>query len=265
MKNKKIGDYNSHKPEAWIAVSNNRQKIYGTKNDLVYLDDGQEFQIELFNPDKIPYLVKIYLNDGLISSSGLILNPGQRYFLDRYIDEKKKFLFSTYEVENTAEIKEAIKNNGKVRVEFYPEQKISTWPNTYVWPQTTWPQTWTSYYQSYPSNTSVNFCNGDAVEFTTTNSTNTLMSVNNCCSYSSEYKSTKETGRVERGGESSQNFEWGTGNYSSIFKYSSEYQIFPRSAKPTEISEIRSYCTQCGSRIKKKSWKFCPGCGGSLD
>ena len=45
MKNNTIGVHSTPKPQAWVAVSNNRQKIYGAKDDLVYLENGQEFQI----------------------------------------------------------------------------------------------------------------------------------------------------------------------------------------------------------------------------
>ena len=108
----------TNQPSAHVALNNNRLRAYA---DVIYLKDGDEFQIELFNPTQISYLAKIYLNDNLISTAGLVIKPGQRYFLDRHIDEKKKLLFSTYEVEDTSEVRQAIKNNGKIKVEFYPE------------------------------------------------------------------------------------------------------------------------------------------------
>lgn len=267
MKNKTIGEYVSPKPQAWVAVSSNRQKIYGKNNDLVYLDNGQEFQIELYNPTSIAYLVKIYLNDLLISSSGLVLKPGQRYFLDRYIDEKKKFLFSTYEVEDSEEVKEAIKNNGRVKVEFYPEQTnwLSNGTTTGNW----------TYYPSnyYPSSPTV--WGGSSVTLAGTTVNNLVYTSNAGGSITSSYGNTSfsncsiagslETGRVEKGNKSDQNFGKDFGSYSWFCTYKSEYQILPRSVKPTEVSEIRSYCTECGSRVKKKSWKFCPNCGESLD
>ena len=267
MKNKTIGAYNAPRPEAWIAVSNNRQKIYGTKEDLVYLDNDQEFQIELFNPTTISYLAKIYLNDKIISNSGLVLKPGQRYFLDRHIDEQKKLLFSTYHVDDTEEVKKAISNNGKVKVEFYAEQftnpiSISSGSSTWI----SNPGTWTiqPYYYGgttintyYTSNSQTLSGNGIGFVSCSTNS-------NVAGSYDTALKSI-ETGRVEKGGKSDQNFGTDYGNYSYYCSYTSEYQIMPRSTKPVEVAEIRSYCTSCGSRMKKKTWKFCPNCGESLD
>ena len=272
MKNNTIGVHSTPKPQAWVAVSNNRQKIYGAKDDLVYLDNGQEFQIELYNPTSTSYLAKIYLNNKVISSSGLVLRPGQRYFLDRFIDEKKKFLFSTYDVDATDEVKEAIKNNGKVKVEFYPEHTSYSWSTlstgtTYVPYHQTWTNnpgtmdpiifggtTTSNVYFTNTSNTST--LSGSSIGYTTTG----LSGVVNCSGAGS-----LETGRVEKGEKSDQDFGKDSGSYSWYCSYTSEYQILPRSVKPVEVTEIREYCTGCGTRSKKKSWKFCPNCGESLD
>jgi hypothetical protein len=74
-----------------------------------------------------------------------------------------------------------------------------------------------------------------------------------------------ETGRIEKGGKSNQSFDNDNGTYNSYASWTSEYKILPRSAKPVEVSEIRSYCPGCGTRMKKQNWKFCPTCGESLD
>ena len=267
MKNNTIGAYAAPRPEAWIAVSNNRQKIYGNKEDLVYLDNGQEFQIELYNPTQTSYLAKIYLNDKLISSSGLVLKPGQRYFLDRHIDEQRKLLFSTYDVENSEETKKAIENNGKVKVEFYSEQyytnPISISSGTSTWVTT--PGTWTIQpYTYYGGSTLTGSSNN--VYFSNSVSGNTLgfAGSSNSGTIRASLNSV-ETGRVEKGEKSDQNFGNDYGTYSYYCSYKSEYQILPRSVKPVEVAEIRSYCTGCGTRMKKKTWKFCPNCGESLD
>ncbi len=112
-------------PTANLAVNKSRVKLYNKQGDLptYYLQKGQEFQIELFNPTTDTILAKITLNGNVISQGGLVLNPGQRVFLDRYLDVAKKFLFDTYEVANTQEVKEAIVNNGDFKVEFYRELK----------------------------------------------------------------------------------------------------------------------------------------------
>ena len=283
MKNNKNGLSSTSptsKPQAWVAVSNNRQKNYGTENNLVYLDSEQEFQIELFNPTQISYLAKIYLNDSLISSSGLVIKPGQRYFLDRHIDEKKKLLFSTYDVEDIAEVRQAIKNNGKIKVEFYPEiinfnRSFSSVGTTYAPYNQQWgtitptinPITWATSFGGTTTNnvyyTSGNITTtstlGNNVTYTSSNSESIAGSVT--CSVAGSL----ETGRVDKGEKSQQTFGTDYGSYSAIWTYCSEYQLMPRSVKPVEVTEIRSYCPGCGTRMKKKTWKFCPNCGESLD
>jgi predicted component of type VI protein secretion system len=115
---KLISTMKTNQPSAYIALNNNRLKAYA---DVIYLKDGDEFQIELFNPYQVSVLAKIYINNSLISTSGLVFRPGQRYFLDRFIDTNKKFKFNTYTVDSgtTPEVLKAIENNGSVKVEFY--------------------------------------------------------------------------------------------------------------------------------------------------
>lgn len=112
-------------PTANLAVNRSRIKIYNKQGEMptYYLQSGQEFQIELFNPTKDVVLAKIILNGNPISQGGLVLNPGQRVFLERYLDVAKKFLFDTYEVAKTSEAQQAIENNGDFKVEFFRERQ----------------------------------------------------------------------------------------------------------------------------------------------
>lgn len=111
-------------PTANLTVNKSRIKLYDKQGEMptYYLQSGQEFQIELFNPTTDVILAKIQLNNKHISQGGLVLNPGQRVFLERYLDVAKKFKFDTYEVSNTQEVKEAIKQNGDFKVDFYKEE-----------------------------------------------------------------------------------------------------------------------------------------------
>lgn len=267
----------SGNPQAWIAIQKNRQKVYGSNGkSQVYLKDGQEFQIELFNPTQTRYLVKFKINGNYQSDRGLILNPGQRYFLDRFIDEDKKLEFSTYEVENSKAAKKAIEKNGLLEVEFYAETflhgSIINYPKTYTQPiWTTNPyNVWYGVSDGILSNSvgsgtitlagstsnSVSFTNCGTTIGTAYTSTSNYSSVANNASI--------ETGRVEKGEKSDQKFEDGYGTFSSWASYTTTVHILPRSQKPAETSEIRSYCTECGSRNKKQNWKFCPNCGTKI-
>ena len=266
-------------PQAWVAIKRNRQKIYnkGGKTQ-VYLKDGQEFQIELFNPTQTRYLVKFKINGNYQADRGLILNPGQRYFLDRFIDDDKKLAFSTYEVEDTKAAKKAIEKNGLLEVEFYAETflhgNIISYPRIYNTPN--WSQPiWTTNPSTFWYGTSNGISNnaGGSSTLTLAGSTvNNITYTSGTVACGTTYTSSAnfssvvndasiETGRVEKGEKSDQLFEQGYGTFNSWAAYTTTVQIIPLSQKPAEAQEIRSYCTGCGSRIKKQTWKFCPNCG----
>jgi hypothetical protein len=120
-----IYEPNKKVPTANLAVNKSRVKLYNKQGEMptYYLQKGQEFQIELFNPTTDVVLAKIILNGNPISQGGLVLNPGQRVFLERYLDVAKKFLFDTYEVAKTSEAQQAIENNGDFKVEFFRERQ----------------------------------------------------------------------------------------------------------------------------------------------
>ena len=239
-------------PTAHIAVNRNRLKHYGEK---VYLRDKTHFEIELFNPTSIKVLAKIYLNGVSISTSGIVLKPGQRVFLERWLDVSKKFLFETYEVEDSAESKEAISKNGKVRVEFYDESQTSVWISNYT-PSSYTIDPWTSDVPSF-GGTTINtvYCTnsgliGGNASFTTSGAMPSAGPI--------------ETGRAEQGAASNQQFSSDTSNYSMVVSALVELQILPESAQPVEAEKIRNYCYSCGTRIKNTKWKYCPTCGNEF-
>lgn len=103
---------------AGICVKKNRLRMQGNK---VYLKDKQEFEIELFNPTSDNRLAKIFLNGQEISNSGLVIRPGQRIYLERYLNEPKKFRFDTYFIDGSPESLKAAASNGNVEIYFYDE------------------------------------------------------------------------------------------------------------------------------------------------
>jgi len=250
------------RPQAWIAIHKNRQKTYKDgSEETIYLKDGQEFQIELYNPTQSPVLAKIRLNGNYISDRGLILDPGQRWFLDRHIDSDKRLMFDTYEVENTETNAKAIVKNGMVVVEFYPEiAKTST-----NWGGITW--TTPSYYDGtstpgiYYTNTLGNYTTPIGNSISGSLTTSNASAFYNC---SLDASNTIETGRVKEGAKSDQTFVEGSGNFSSFYSWSDSIKVLPISRKPMTSDELRSYCHECGTRVKKQSWKFCPNCGSKF-
>jgi hypothetical protein len=250
----------SFKPEAWVATQKNRQKIY--KGKKVYLEDGQEFEIELHNPTKSVYLAKVLINGKHISSRGIILQPGQRVFLERFIDENRKLVYETYEVEDTEESKEAIADNGMVSIQFFGEYSHISFggtTTTTIWATGTHTPVWTTYgdTSSFTLNTSIS--GEPSLSFMSTSDP--------AVNYETRTASagSLETGRVQQGDESEQTFENGYGTFNSWPSHTSSYQILPINQLPLESTEIRNYCSGCGTRIRKSSWKFCPHCGESLE
>jgi hypothetical protein len=246
-------------PSANITTKKSRLKEYGNK---VYLNDGTQFEIELFNPKDKPVLAKIKLNGSYISSSGLILKPGQRVFLERFIDVDKKFKFETYEVEASQQVADAIRNNGLVEVEFYDEQVYSQQPFWYGGNTVTLGNsgTWNSNPTFTTSGSNAYYSSTSGIGLVNCSSSITSGTVD----MSAPKEATKETGRVEQGEKSKQEMETGYGNFNSWTSSSIKWQIMPTSTKPVEVSEIRNYCPGCRTRIKKSSWKFCPSCGENL-
>ena len=119
-------------PCAYISKDRKRLKQFG---QTVYLNNGDEFQLELFNPSSTTVLAKIKLDGSYISGGGIVLKPGQRVFLERYLDDARKFKFETYEVDGTSnEVLDAIAGNGDVVIDFFDEYKQPVWNNpiTYI-------------------------------------------------------------------------------------------------------------------------------------
>src|SRR5210317_1858925 len=104
-------------PYAFITLNKQRVKQNGRN---VYLKNGQQFELELFNPLNKSVLAKIKLNGNYLSGGGIVVKPGQRIFLERHLDTPKKFKYETYKVNlSSNEVLTAIQNNGDVSVEFY--------------------------------------------------------------------------------------------------------------------------------------------------
>jgi len=106
---------------AKIAINKSLLKEYRDDENprIVYMNNGDEFQIQLFNPytDRIAASISI---DGVDMGGQIVIRPGERIWLERHIDKARKLKFSTYEVEEgNAEVDNAIRRNGEVIVRFY--------------------------------------------------------------------------------------------------------------------------------------------------
>ena len=243
------------KQSVWTTTSTSQAQAFITKrkqrlkqiNRNIYLKDGDEYEIELFNPNPSYILAKIKIDGEYLSGGGIVLRPGERVFLERFLDSKNKFVFRTYNVDGEAEYVGALRNNGLIEVEFYLEQqKIMLYGNN-----------------TFTTSTPYTF-NGNPTTFTTTGTytTNNLSSVVNTSNTSTYLSKTIETGTTERGSNSNQQFT----NSDRSFEWSpfqtTIWKILPESQKQYDAKELNVlYCGECGSKRKKDTHKFCPHCG----
>ena len=253
------------KPGAWVVNSKDRGRK-SIKSGKVYLNDSEEFEIELFNPLTECVLADIKLNGQSISKTGLVLKPGQRFYLDCFIDNKKKFVFNTYEVEGTLESLTAISNNGKLEVYFYKESVVSinNWMgrfNTVIIERyyPTYPY-WTTYpsFQPYYGTGTPTIYGG-----TTTNIVGTTLDNTSTGAYtlgnnlpnqlnSTSINSSVETGRVESGNGSNQQFKEIDMEFDKYYISSTILQLLPESRKPETASELAKKLSEDPTKKKKK-------------
>ena len=77
-----------------------------------------------------------------------------------------------------------------------------------------------------------------------------------------DLESTIETGRVEKGDASNQDFKKVDIKFETTAFHILNFKLLPVSQKETiTTQEIRMYCPSCSYRKRKPSWKFCPSCG----
>lgn len=289
----------SSKPSAWIVTNNQKDKSKPSdrgrksiKNGKVYLENGQEFEIELHNPLQNCVLCDIKLNGQSISKNGLVLRPGERFYLDCFIDDKKKFIFNTYEVENTEESEKAIEKNGLLEVFFYKESTLSIkdWSRkfdrviierypvyypyydpywyprpTIIYGGTTTIGTGAGILNNVSTNTvnlsgaglNSNYCVGSTLTGNSINSSysagDVTLNSGNACTYIDlsnigisngsnnlqSINSSIETGRIEKGTSSSQQFTEVDMDFDNNYISSTIIQILPESRKPVETKDIK--------------------------
>lgn len=182
---------------------------------------------------------------------------------------------------------EAIKDNGDITVEFYYEDNSNSsrgimisQPILYSEQLTFTPQ------HTYYCGDSVSSISG-SVKCGTNSCVNTLGFANSATTLTSnadaasisyttatstakslgKVRSTKtvETGRVEHGSYSSQNFKNVYYEFESWPFATKNFKLFPVSRKQYSDSDLRKvYCTNCGKKLSPK-FKFCPVCGTKVN
>jgi hypothetical protein len=270
------------KPTAHITKKKSRLKVYN--GHIVFLNDKDNFEFEIHNPKQKSVLCKIKLNGEYISTSGVVLRPGQRVFLERFLDSNNKFEFSTYNVKDTSENRSAIDLNGDILIEFYDEQEMSN--NFLISNRTMYGSgiVYGSRTNDYIPKFGTTISTTGGVYNTTTTTYNTsnatFTSSVSSDTFRSKFDTSKtllsgkpnslkkksksiETGRVEKGEQSNQNFTNSYEQFNYHTSHTIKLKIQPTSTKNINVEEIRQYCTECGTKMKS-NYKFCPSCGNKL-
>ena len=241
-------------PTAHITRKKSRLKVYN--GNTVFLNDKDNFEFEIHNPTQKSVLCKIKLNGEYISTGGVVIRPGQRVFLERFLDTNNKFEFSTYEVKDTSLNRTAIDLNGDVRIEFYNEQTYQPNYGLYVLNgSSSTVSTGSPYYGNMTFTTS---SSAPMAYYSNTSSVSSLVGEPTLS------KKSIETGRVEKGEESKQNFTNSYQNFEYNVSHQISLKILPLSNKNKTTEDIKYYCTECGTKTKSK-YKFCPSCGYDLN
>ena len=263
-------------PGAWVCNSKDKGRK-SIKSGNVYLDDKEEFQIELFNPLKLNILADIRINGQSISKTGLIVKPGQRFYLDCFVDDKKKFIFQTYHVDGTPEVQEAIVDNGVMEVFFYKEDVVTlqNWAEKYrksvvkeyypiyidrypYWYPYHQPSIWYGGCVTTSLSGNCNTFTNNTLSSNIGNYTNTSSLSSNIGNYTNNVSfnsntgklnmindgafnpATLETGRVEKGLTSNQQFVEVDMDFEKNYIHHIVYQLLPTSRKPIEVETKRS-------------------------
>lgn len=251
-------------PQAWVVSSNDRgrKKVY--KNNKVFLNNGEEFEIEIHNPTKNNVLSSIKLDGKLISDTGLIVRPGERIYLDCFIDNNsnnKKFVFKTYEVEDTDESKKAISSNGKLEVSFYKEDIIGEIDLTSLigskpvqdWRINPWVNPWVNpWIDPYRWNINNSIIGSGSIDLKNTNGWDNYLSTPTT---TTNINSNIETGQVSKGDISKQKFREVDMDFEDKVLSSIKYKLLPESRKPKTKKDINPL-KKVSEKIHSKSNSF---------
>lgn len=281
-----INGFGALTPSAYVVrtkeKNRGRLKIYDDKN--IYLSDKEVFEIELFNPTEKKVLAKIEINGKFISNNGLVLKPGQRVFLERFIDENKKFVFETYEVDNyesvlkDVNVSEALKElklrkdlslltspscEDLERIEFLERIEEASIVKNSIKDNGVLS---ISFYDEY-SNYIYNGYGNSTITYTklNTNIGSSYTTLGGIGSASANYTCnlaniSNTTGRIEGGEKSNQDFKNDNSSFHYFASHIITYKLLPIDSKPMESEDLKQYCSNCGKKLHPKD-NYCSKCG----
>lgn len=229
--------YKIQKPGAWICSNDNdhqnrgRLKVHqpGSK---IYLNNDDEFEIELHNPTTNNVKAEITIDGKPISSGGIVIRSGERIYLECFPDSRKKFTFKTYEVSDDSETKKAISHNGSVQVKFYKELIKKTYCEPF-------PFQTQIFYNTNLQPLGNNFYTSNVNTYGTTDVGSSYLSTSEITSSMSNSELSIETGQVDGGSQSNQQFSKVDMDFESGVSYTYSFKLLPMSQKPLDKKEFK--------------------------
>jgi Zn finger protein HypA/HybF involved in hydrogenase expression len=261
-----------------VIVTSNRNELKIYEPNTIYLNNGDNFELRFFNPLNETIGIDIIFDGIKRNINYLVLKPGQDIILDRFLDKQNKMVFETYLVDgNNKDAVKAIEYNGLITINFHKEYNYNIpyytstrgYSGTHGRSGTQGASGTSGLCSNHEKHSSVKYCStqyitNNMVEYTNTNTTLINYQQNFKTNLSSNIVNEIETGRIESGDISNQMFKEVNINFEEKPFHSITYQLLPYSSKNINIKEIRNYCSDCGYRIRKDSWKYCPKCGSKL-
>lgn len=281
-----------------VVITSNRNELKVYQNNIVYLNNGENFELRFFNPLQEKIGVEIIFNGTKKGDGFLVLNPGQDITLDRFLDEQRKMLFETYTINgNNKEALKAAEKNGLITFNFYKEyfnnyHRVNDVNVVYDFPpkphsHNPFSVTTSSAYYSTLTNTAgmgtvFRGAQGNQGQSGASGASGTVgTSYTKSITFDKDYYipsseseasldsfsmdfAELETGRVEKGEVSNQRLKTVNSQFATNYFHTITYQMLPYSAKGRNVEEVRQYCPECRYRIRKETWKYCPKCGERL-
>ena len=260
MVNKTLVTDSSDNPrdfEVFITKNKSRLKIY---DDKVFMRNGETFELEIFNAFDLDIMVLIDFDGKPMSNNGLIVKPGQRVFLERYLDKNSKFKFETYDSDGSEAGQRAIAKNGDVEVKIYKEKIAPKYtPVRHQLFHTDYRSTGRKPRRDYSRSAGTIPADTGMLSFASEG----IMSLGDVRSAPSPeiYDSAPvETGQVGEGASSDQHFKYITKDFERYSTLEYKFKILPESHKETYAEDIKNYCSNCGRRSRSRE-VYCPKCG----
>lgn len=287
-------------PTVHLTVGRNRRTRYGA--DQYRLKDGDEYELELHNPTTGTVGARLTVDGRPLGSTTVVLRPGERVYIERWLDEARKLRFGTYAVDDTPGNRAAVSRNGVVRAEFLrervppPPPVPNPWVTLAAYPYAQYSFTagapdadlgaGTCSLGSASASAGINFCSTDLTGADATysrsfdsapeertrggQSTNHLSRrvTTKSTSFGGEIKAKNAapemlTGRSEKGSHSGQSFQRVSIEFEHWAFHTEEFRIMPLDSEDAQDA-VKKYCTGCGTRARRQTWKWCPNCGTKI-